>query len=395
MISISRLLCDTISPGDSLRYGETTLYSVGINKPAQGIPRPVVVWNCTRQCNLSCIHCYANADSRRAPGEMDMAAGKAFICDLADFNVPVILFSGGEPLLREDLFELASLAREQGIRVALSSNGTLITDEVAKEISKVGFAEVGISLDGIGANNDRFRGKNGAYQAALEGIRNCVSLGLRVSLRLTITCFNYQEIPPIFRLVEEEGIGRVCFYHLAYSGRADSLREADLNHSETRSVVDMICEHTLDIHRRGLRKEVLTVGNHADGVYLYLKLRKQDPQRANKIRDLLKRNGGNNSGIRIGAVDDLGNVHPDQFWWHYSLGNVRQGKFGDIWTDTSEPLLQGLRNRKKLLKGRCARCQYLDLCNGNLRVRAEAVFGDVWAEDPACYLSDEEIGVVP
>ncbi|MFQ6122621.1 MAG: radical SAM protein [Dehalococcoidales bacterium] len=394
MISISRLLCDTISPGDSLRYGETALHSISISKPEQGIPRPVVVWNCTRQCNLNCIHCYASAGSRRASGEMDTAAGEAFIRDLADFNVPVILFSGGEPLLREDLFELASLAGEQGIRVVLSTNGTLITDEVAKEVSQVGFAEVGISLDGVGVNNDRFRGKNGAYQAALEGIRNCISLDLRVSLRLTITRFNHQEIPAIFRLMEEEGIDRVCFYHLAYSGRADSLREEDLNHSQTRSVVDVICEHTLDLHWRGLKKEVLTVGNHADGVYLYLRLREQDPKRASKVRDLLKRNGGNNSGIRIGAVDDLGNVHPDQFWWHYSLGNVRQRKFGDIWTDTSEPLLQGLRNRKGLLKGRCARCQYLDLCNGNLRVRAEAVFGDVWAEDPACYLSDEEIGLI-
>jgi radical SAM protein with 4Fe4S-binding SPASM domain len=324
---------------------------------------------------------------------MNTAEGKAFIRDLADFNVPVILFSGGEPLLREDLFELASLAREQGIRVVLSTNGTLITHKVAEEISQVGFAEVGISLDGIGENNDRFRGKNGAYQAALEGIRKCVSLGLRVSLRLTITRFNYQDIPAIFRLVEEEGIDRVCFYHLAYCGRADSMRREDLNHSEARSVVDMIFEHTLDLHRRGLQKEVLTVGNHADGVYLYLRLRGQDPQRANKVWDLLKRNGGNNSGIRIGAVDDLGNVHPDQFWWHYSLGNVRQRKFGDIWKDTSEPLLKGLRKRRELLKGRCGRCQYLDLCNGNLRVRAEAVFGDVWAEDPACYLSDEEIGL--
>jgi len=104
-------------------------------------------------------------------------------------------------------------------------------------------------------------------------------------------------------------------------------------------------------------------------------------------------NGGNNSGIRIGAVDDQGNVHPDQFWWHYRLGNVQERKFSDIWADTSEPLLQGLRNRKKMLRGRCARCQYLDVCNGNLRVRAEAVFGDVWADDPACYLSDEEIGL--
>jgi radical SAM protein with 4Fe4S-binding SPASM domain len=308
--------------------------------------------------------------------------------------VPVLLFSGGEPLLREDLFELAGLAGEQGIRTALSTIGTLITKAVAKKISRLGFAEVGISLDGIGSSNDRFRGQNGAYQAALRGIRNCIALGLRVSLRLTMTRFNYQEIPAIFRLIEEEGIDRVCFYHLAYSGRGSSLQGEDISHSQTRSVVDMICEHTLDLHRHGLRKEVLTVGNHADGVYLYLKLRETDPERAGKVLDLLRMNGGNNSGIRIGAVDDLGNVHPDQFWSHYSLGNVCQRRFGDIWVDTSEPLMHGLKNRKGLLKGRCARCRYLDLCNGNLRVRAEAVFGDVWAEDPACYLSDEEIGLV-
>jgi radical SAM protein with 4Fe4S-binding SPASM domain len=211
---------------------------------------------------------------------------------------------------------------------------------------------------------------------------------------LTITRSNYQDIPAIFKLVEEEGINRVCFYHLAYSGRGGSLQEEDITHSQTRSVVDLICEHTLDLHQRGLRKEILTVGNHADGVYLYLKLREQDPQRASKVLELLRINGGNNSGVKIGAVDDLGNVHADQFWWHYSLGNVRQRKFSDIWTDTSEPLLRGLRNRKELLKGRCARCQHLDICNGNLRVRAEAVYGDVWAEDPACYLSDEEISVV-
>lgn len=382
MISITRLLCDSVGPGDHLRYEK------------KDVPRPVVVWNCTRQCNLSCIHCYANANNRKSPEEMDTASAKAFISDLADFGVPVVLFSGGEPLLRQDLFELARLAREQGMRVALSTNGTSIDRSIAEELNSIGFAEVGISLDGIGANNDRFRGKDGAYQAALEGIRNCVASGLRVSLRLTITRFNYQEIPAIFRLVEDEGINRVCFYHLVYSGRGGNLRKEDISHAQTRSVIDQICGHTLDMYQRGLRKEILTVGNHADGVYLYLKLRKQDPQRASKVLQLLRTNGGNNSGIKIGAVDDLGNVHPDQFWWHYSLGNVRQRKFGDIWTDTSEPLLKGLKNRKGLLTGRCARCQHLDLCNGNLRVRAEAVFGDVWAEDPACYLSEEEISVV-
>ena len=394
MISISHLLCGTISPGDRLRYGRKVPHSSEIKQPMDGIPRPVVVWNCTRQCNLHCIHCYASAGSQKASEEMSTEAGKTFIRDLADFGVPVLLFSGGEPLLREDLFELVSLARGRGIRLALSTNGTLITEAIASKFSHLGFAEVGISLDGIGVSNDRFRGKNGVYQDALNGIRNCITAGLRVSLRLTVTRFNYKEIPAIFRLIEVEGITRVCFYHLAYSGRAENLRGDDINYSQTRSVVDMICEHTLDLHRRGLPKEILTVGNHADGVYLYLKLKQQDRSHADKVWELLRSNGGNNSGIRIGAVDDLGNVHPDQFWWHYSLGNVHQRKFGDIWMDTSEPLLQGLKNRKSLLKGRCSRCQYLDLCNGNLRVRAEAVFGDVWAEDPACYLSDEEIGLM-
>ena len=391
MISISRLLCDTVSPGDSLRYGDKSLHSKGII--SQGDVKPVVVWNCTRQCNLKCIHCYANADDDISSQEMDSAAGETFMMDLADFGVPVILFSGGEPLLRQDLFHLASFARDSGIRIALSTNGTLINEEIAGRLSSAGFAEVGISLDGIGSNNDRFRGQKGAFEKALTGIRDCIARGLRVSLRLTLTRFNYEEIPAIFRLVEDEGIDRICFYHLAYSGRGDNLRSHDLNHAQTRNVVDTICRHTLDLHSRGKPKEVLMVGNHADGVYLYLRLKNTDHERARKVFDLLRKNGGNNSGIKIGAVAEGGNVHPDQFWWHYSLGNVRQRKFGEIWTDTSEPLLHGLKDRKRLLKGRCARCQYLDLCNGNLRVRAEAVFGDVWAEDPACYLTEEEIGI--
>jgi radical SAM protein with 4Fe4S-binding SPASM domain len=324
---------------------------------------------------------------------MDSEAGKEFIHDLAEFGVPVLLFSGGEPLLRGDFFELADYACQQGLRIALSTNGTLITKEAAEKLSRLGFAEVGISLDGVGAKNDRFRGREGAYQSALAGIRNCVSAGLRVSLRLTITGLNYQEIPAVLQLVEDEGIGRVCLYHLAYSGRGGSLQSADIDHAQTRSVLDLISERTVDLYRRGLHTEILTVGNHADGVYLYLKAREQDPLRAGKILSLLRLNGGNNSGVRIGAVDDQGNVHPDQFWWHYKLGNVRERKFGDIWSNLEEPLLQGLRNRKPLLKGRCRRCRFLDECNGNLRVRAEAVFGDVWADDPACYLTDEEIGL--
>ena len=379
MISISKLLCDASAPGDKLRYGDTL--------------RPIVVWNSTKRCNLKCLHCYAQAQNTIFPGELSTEEGKAFIQDLADFGVPALLFSGGEPLLRNDILELASWASKLGIRAVFSTNGTLIKDGLAERIVEVGLAEVGISVDGLGPINDRFRGHKGAFEAALQGIRRLVALGQRVSLRLTITKHNFGEIPAIFDLVERENIDRVCFYHLTYAGRASNMEDEDLSAQQTRAVVDLIFDRTLDLHRRGLNKEVLTVDNHADSVYLYFRVKRDQPSKADAVLELLRRNGGNNSGIRIGAVDNLGNVHPDQFWWHYSLGNVRQRKFSDIWTDTSDPLLQGLRDRKPLLKGRCGKCQYLDLCNGNLRVRAESVYGDIWADDPACYLTDEEIGL--
>jgi radical SAM protein with 4Fe4S-binding SPASM domain len=385
MISVSRLLLGAAGPGDNLRYG-------GKNQDS-GKQRPIVVWNCTGKCNLRCVHCYSNAADKEPAGILTTEQAKSFIHDLADFSVPVILFSGGEPLLRPDIFELSQFAGEVGLRTALSTNGTLVTEQTAEKIKNSAFTEVGISLDGIGAKNDRFRGKKGAFEAALRGIRNCISLGLRVSLRFTITQSNYKEIPAVFDLIERERIERACFYHLAYVGRARGLAKNDLSHSQTRAVVDLICDRTLDLYQRGLRKEILTVDNHADGVYMYLKLKKKDPVGAEQALSLLKANGGNNSGIRIGAVDELGNVHADQFWRHYSFGNVRQRKFSDIWLDISNPIMRGLKNRKELLKGRCANCRYVEICNGNLRVRAESVSGDVWAEDPACYLTDDEIGV--
>ena len=387
MISISRLLCDEVGPGDHLRYGNQRNI-----KDLQTLP-PVVVWNCTRRCNLKCVHCYADAVPENGYEELTSNEGIALIDQLAHFGVPVILFSGGEPFMRQDFLELARYASNKGIGVVASTNGTLITSQIADDISKIGFREIGISLDGIGTSNDRFRGKEGAFEAALNGIRCCISTGQRVSLRMTITRENYTEIPAILDLVEQEHIDRVCFYHLAYAGRGKDLHTIDLNHDETRSVVDLICNRTLDYYRRGVHKEVLLVANHVDGVYLYLKVKKQNPDRAERLMELLRQNGGNNSGIRIGAVDEAGNVHPDQFWRTATLGNVKEKPFGEIWTDMTNPLMRALKNRKVLLKGRCARCQYLDICNGNLRSRAEVVFHDMWQEDPSCYLTDEEISI--
>jgi radical SAM protein with 4Fe4S-binding SPASM domain len=355
--------------------------------------RPIVVWNMSRACNLQCVHCYAEAARGATGDELTTEQARAMIGDLAGFGAPVLLFSGGEPTLRPDLLELGRYAREKGLRTVISTNGTLITAELARRIKEADFGYVGVSLDGVGEVNDRFRGHPGAFKAALAGIRNCVAVGQNVGLRFTITRRNADQVPAIFDLVESEQINRLCFYHLVYSGRGSDLIGEDLPRPEARALVDLIFERTLDLFRRGLTKDVLTVDNHCDGVHLYLRLQRDDPARAEEVLQLLRWNGGNASGIAIGDVDWSGNVHADQFWQQHTFGNVKQRPFSQLWTDMAQPLLAGLKDRKALLKGRCGACRHLDICNGNFRARAEAVHGDLWAPDPACYLSDEEIGI--
>ncbi|AHF10308.1 MULTISPECIES: putative heme d1 biosynthesis radical SAM protein NirJ1 [Dehalobacter] len=389
MISVTRLLFDTEYFGDSLRYSR---HAHGAKNGATGSSGPVVVWNSTRTCNLQCVHCYMDSDSQKYNGELTTEEARSFIDDLAEFHVPVLLFSGGEPLMRPDFFELAAYTAQKGIRPTLSTNGTLITPEAARRIKEIGVGYVGVSLDGLRAVNDKFRGREGAFAAAMGGIRNCVEAGQRVGLRFTINRHNYEELDRIFDFIEAEKIDRVCFYHLVYSGRGKQMVADDITPEESRQALDTIIRRTRDFEKRGLHKEILTVDNHADGVYLYLRALCEDPARAEKIKTLIGCNGGNRSGIAFGEVDPSGNVHPDQFTQHISFGNVRERKFGDIWTDLSQPVLAGLKDRKPLLKGRCAECRYLDFCNGNFRTRAEAVTGDFWESDPACYLTDEEIG---
>jgi len=390
LISVTKLLCDSENYGDSLRYSQGSRGQVHGAVEGQG---PVVVWNSTRTCNLKCIHCYSSSESKKYEGELSTEEALRFIENLAEFKAPVLLFSGGEPLLRGDLLTLASYARSKGIRPTISTNGTLLTPELTASLKNIGVGYIGISLDGIAENNDRFRGRSGAFKEALEGIRNCKAIDQRVGLRFTINRHNYKDMDAIFDLVEQENIPRVCFYHLVYAGRGSKMVEEDITCGEARAAMDLIVERTLDFHRRGLPKEILTVDNHADGVYIYLKMKKDNPGQAANILELLRLNGGNRTGIAIGAVDWYGNVHPDQFTQNHTFGNVRERKFGDIWTDISQPVLAGLKNRKPLLKGRCALCKWLDVCNGNFRARAEAVTGDFWESDPACYLTDEEIGL--
>jgi len=389
MVSITKLYCGEEQPADNLRYGH------GQDAPKSAAERkPIVVWNVTRTCNLRCVHCYSDSYAQKYAGELTTDEAKGVLDNLANFGVPAVLFSGGEPLTRPDLLELMAYATDKGLRVTLSTNGTLIDKETAKQLKKIGLAYVGISLDGIGETNDIFRGRKGAFVAAVQGIQHCQAVDQKVGLRLTLTRRNCMDLHDIFDFIQVSGIQRACFYHLVYAGRGN--RADELPHAEVRRAMDIILERALCFHERGLRKEILTVDNHADNAYIYLKLRERNPERAEQVHQWMQWNGGgaNSSGIGIANVDTQGNVHPDQFWQTTTLGNVRQRKFSEIWSDNSIPLLAQLRNRLPLLKGRCGACRFKDICGGSFRVRAWQVHGDPWASDPACYLTDAEIGLV-
>jgi Fe-coproporphyrin III synthase len=391
MIGISKLYCGTVEPSDALRYARDSgrlpshLLQFSIDK------KPVVVWNITHVCNLSCMHCYAHAVKQPREKELTTEEARGVIDDLAGFGSPVILFSGGEPLMRPDLPDLAACAVDKGMRAVISTNGTLITGKKARDLKKIGLSYVGVSLDGMEEVNDHFRQTKGAFTDALAGIRNCQDAGIKVGLRFTINRLNYKEIDAIFDLLEEMDIPRVCFYHLVYAGRGSNLVEQDLSHEESRTALDLIIDRTRALHENGKPKEVLTVDNHADGPYVYLRMLRENSPRAGEVLQLLKMNEGNSSGRGIGCISWDGSVHADQFWRHYTFGNVLERPFSEIWTDLSNPLMAGLKDKKQFVKGRCAACRWLDICGGNFRVRAEAVTGDLWAPDPACYLTDEEI----
>jgi len=393
MIGISKLYCGTVEPGDVLRYGGESKRLPSHLLQFSTDKKPVVVWNCTRRCNLKCVHCYSQSENKAYEGELSTDEGLAMLEDLARFGVPVTLFSGGEPLVRPDLLALIERTVALGMRAVISTNGTLITEEKAARLRAFNLSYVGVSLDGLRDVNDRFRGVSGAFEKALAGIRNCRRAGIKVGLRFTITNRNAAEVDGIFDLIRQENIPRVCFYHLVYAGRGSKLMSEDLDHEATRRIVDRIIDRTAALHREGRKVEVLTVDNHADGPYLYQRMRREKNPRAADVLRLLKMNKGNSSGHGIGCVSWDGSVHADQFWRHVTFGNVRERPFSEIWTDLAHPLMAKLKDKRPYVTGRCKTCGWLDICGGNFRVRAEAATGDLWAPDPACYLTDEEIAI--
>lgn len=376
MISLSKMVTGEATVSKHITYeGDSSFIPRKLTEFSRSYV-PIVVWNITNRCNLKCIHCYASAG--REIYELSTEQCFDIVDKLSEFKIPLILFSGGEPLLREDIFEIAAYAKKKGIKCVLSTNGTLI-DRDTKENLDV-FEYVGVSLDGFSGVNDRFRGVKGAFDLAFRGllIANEVVLS---GIRFTVTKHNYGEVFDLIKLARENDIPRFCLYHLVPSGRADF--KDDITNLERRRLINSLL---VEAEKGGM--EIMTVDNPADGVYTYLKLRKSDADWAEKVKEFIKYRGGDSSGIRLACIDHRGFVHPNQFWWDYTLGSVLKTNFRDIWM-SNDTILQKLRNKVHYLRGKCGRCKFKEICGG-FRVRAHR-YGDLWGEDPSCYLTEPEI----
>ncbi|MCP3677528.1 MAG: radical SAM protein [Deltaproteobacteria bacterium] len=378
MIEVSRILVSEKLENKALRH-----------KRREG-SAPVVVWCATKRCNLDCLHCYSGGNTP-SDGELSTDEAKKMLDELADIGTPFMILSGGEPFLREDIFELGSYAREIGLMVIVSSNGTIVTPEIAAKAADAGFGYVGVSLDGLAETNNYFRGSVDvdAYSNALQGMRNLRDVGIKTGLRYTITQLNCHELPGIMELLVKEGFHRLCVYHLEYAGRGRELMDNDLSPEDRRSAIDNLFRETVEINRHNHDLEVLTVGNYADAAYIYMKVLKKDPQKAGAAYEHFLRNGGEGCGEKLAYIDETGKVYASQHL-KTELGNIRERSFNDIW-DSDNGFLWKLRNRESLFRGKCAECRFLEICRGGSRARALAVYDDFGAPDPSCYLTEEEI----
>ncbi len=361
--------------------------------PRRNPPGPVVIWNLVRRCNLTCKHCYSISADVDFPGELDSGQVYAVMDDLKAFRVPVLILSGGEPLLRPDIFDISRRAKAMGFYTALSTNGTLITGANIDRIASIGYDYLGISIDGLRDTHDRVRRLNGAFDASMNAIRLCRDAGIKVGLRFTITQDNAAELPALLELMEREDIDKFYLSHLNYAGRGNRNRATDLHHRMTREAMDLLFDTCWNDVQAGRQREFVSGNNDADGVYLLHWVKRRFPQHLEQMRAKLVQWGGNASGVNVANIDNLGNVHPDTMWWNYNLGNVLERPFSEIWMDTSDPLMAGLKRFPRQIGGRCALCNGRDICGGNTRTRAFQLTGDPWWEDPGCYLDDEELGI--
>ena len=374
MINVSKLYCGIENSSDSIRYHSDS---------GKG---PIIVYNCTNKCSQNCLHCYSKTDFIGGK-ELDTSQAKGLLNRLAEAKCPVVLFSGGEPLERTDIFELLDFSYSLGLRTVLSTNGNLIDSKIAKKIADAGVKYVGISVDGLGKTHDNFRGVKGSFKAAVNAVKFCKYVNLKTGLRFTITNRNFNQIKDIFSLAAQLNIQRICFYHLTSAGQAVK-NNLKCTNQQIRHALSNICDFAQDYTTKGVR-EVLTVGNHADGPFILNRLKQKNSPLYEKSLELLERFGGNKIGTKIFAIDPAGNIHPDQFWQNFSLGNVTGKNLEDIFKNSFDIF----KDKTLFAPQKCKKCKWLKICGTNARF-LDKDYKSKWLLEPVCFLKDEEISAI-
>lgn len=345
------------------------------------VNRPVLSWNITYSCNLKCVHCYIDAKNTRL--EVDEERIELVKKEVKENRIPLVLLSGGEPTLYPRLPALVRDLRSSDVRVALSSNGTLLSQGLAEELSEAGLNYIGISLDSHREEwHDSFRGVRGSYSMTLMGIKNALEAGLRVGLRFTLNSGNIDHVPAYLHMAEELGVHRVTFYHLSASGRAKSLPPEWLYY---RSSYDSFINYMIKFSIANEGKiEVETTLGPFDGIAIADRLA-SSREEFMEYMEFLKTTGG--CGRKILSVYPNGDVYPCQFVDYYRLGNIREGlgrmipRIPDYFIDPS-PFL---------LKGKCSTCPLKSFCMGGDRTRAYYWGGGPTTSDPLCPLDGEAL----
>jgi len=365
------------------------LNSVIEDKKPRVLDGSIAIWNFTNRCNLSCMHCYSKADL----DAVDTLTTEKIIETLPKLKangVKFLIFSGGEPLTRKDLYEIADKCKEIGIITYLSTNGLYVGKKNAKKIIDT-FNYVGISIDGSEKTHDYFRGLDGSFRESMKAVKLLNSFeGAKVGIRFTITKETYDDLEFIFDLAEKENIPKVYISHLVYSGRGLDNLEMDLSKEQRRTAVEFILNKAFEYRESGKDIEIVT-GNMEQDAILFLELfGKKYPDLKQEMKDRLISWGGNSAGRKLLNIDSEGNVKPDPFFPE-TIGNIFDSDFSDIWTNNPSELLKTLRVHPRGISGKCSDCDFINICNGGSRSRAYAIYGDMWAEDPSCYLTQEEI----
>lgn len=352
------------------------------------VEKPIVVWNVNEICNMSCPHCYASAKKGwKNAIELSTEEARKVIQILYDNGIKILIFSGGEPLLRNDLFDLIQYAKNLGFYCHLSTNGVLITKKIAKKLKELEISYVGVSIDGLPEFNDSYRGLRNAFQKATDGLRYLQEFNIKTGIRITLSKKNQDQLFPLIDFALENSIDRFYISHLLYAGRGTTYKSEDLSVFKVREIMNKIFDLSIKFIKENYKLNLVTGGNDVDGAYLYLYIYDQfGEEKANKLYKILEKRKGNTAGEKIINIDHLGNIHPDQFWRNYTMGNILNQSLEEIFQDS---LIQKLKEREKYLH-ECKDCFFLKICRGSHRERALFVKNDLWARDPACYLTEEE-----